>query len=69
MYGLGTPQRGLSRDPWMCSLMHSLHIESIGLMPLFHGVVRFLPCCCKKVVEGAGTYGGVLEIEFVLLRF
>ena len=32
-----------------------LHIESIGLMPLFHVVVRFLPCCCKKVVEGAGT--------------
>ena len=49
--------------------MPSLHIKSIGLIPLFHVVVRFLPCCCKKVIEGACTYGVVLEIAFVFLRF
>ena len=37
--------------------------------PLFHVVVRFLPCCCKKVIEGASTYGVVLEIAFVFLLF
>ena len=52
-----------------CVLMPSLHIKSIGLMPLFHVVVRFLLCCCKKVVQCAGTSGGVLGIAFVLLRF
>ena len=52
-----------------CVLSCLVHFKSIGLMLLFHVVVRFLPSCCKKVVEGAGTYGGVLEITFVLLRF
>ena len=51
------------------SCMPSLHIKSIGMMSLFHDVVRFLPCCRKKGVECAGTYGGVLEIAFGLLRF
>ena len=63
------PQRGLYRDPRMYSLMPCLQIKSTSLMPLFHVVVRFLPWCCKKVVEGAGTYGGVLEIAHSLLRF
>ena len=50
-------------------LMLGMMVKSFGLMLLFHVVVRFLPCCCKKVVECAGTSGGVLEIAFLLLRF
>ena len=44
----------------------SLNFKYAGQMPLFHIYVRFLPCCCKKVIKGACANGGILKIAFVL---